>query len=173
VISSDRSAWDIARERFASAEILYVYPDGTRRHGNEIKDWKRVPIGTKVYQEPKTRENEADPVKEAGVDGRSGADMAGDEQRKETTIYVFANGQVRRGSEMTKEEVRALPPNTKVLVGYTIGGQISAKRSAFDICGIRWKLPSTYYLAPNGKLIAGDKMDENAIPKNTVIIFRN
>ena len=173
VISADRSAWDIARERYANAETLYVFPDGTRRRGNEIRDWKRVPIGTKVVVGEAARENEAETVKEAGVDGKSAGDLAGEEDRSETTLYLFPTGQVRKGSEMKAEEIRGLPPKTKVLVGYTVGGTITAKRSAFDICGVRWKLPSTYYLLPSGKLVRGDKIDENAIPNNTTIFFRN
>jgi hypothetical protein len=48
VIAKGRSAWDIARDRYASADTVYVYPNGTRVRGNAVKDWSKIPAGTKV-----------------------------------------------------------------------------------------------------------------------------
>jgi hypothetical protein len=48
IITKDRSAWDIAGDDYNSANTLYVYPDGTRKRGNKVKDWGRIPAGTKV-----------------------------------------------------------------------------------------------------------------------------
>lgn len=48
IITKNRSAWDIAGDDYNSAKTLYVYPDGTRKRGNKIKDWGRIPVGTKV-----------------------------------------------------------------------------------------------------------------------------
>ncbi|MDI6775363.1 MAG: N-acetylmuramoyl-L-alanine amidase [Verrucomicrobiota bacterium] len=174
VISRNRSAWDIARDRYASAETVYILPDGARKRGSEIRDWGRVPIGTRVALGKGTREDEdsEEPVKEVGADGKSAGDLVGDEARNENTIYILPDGKIKRGSELTPGRIAAMPAGTRALVGYTIGGQVTARRSAFDICGIRWKLPSTYCLMPCGKLVKGDKMDESAIPKNAVIFLR-
>ena len=48
VIEKGRSAWDIARERYAAADTQYVFPDGTQTRGSDIKDWSKIPVGTKV-----------------------------------------------------------------------------------------------------------------------------
>ncbi len=52
IISKDRSAWDISRDEYNSAKVLYIFPDGRKFHGNEIKDWSKIPIGTKVITTP-------------------------------------------------------------------------------------------------------------------------
>lgn len=172
-ISKDRSAWDIARDQYASAETVYILPDGTRKRGNEIRDWRRIPIGTRVLLGEEQRDNPTESVAEIGADAKSAADLAGEEAGQEKTIYILPKGEIKRGSELAPEQLAALPAGTRVLLGYAIGGQVTARRSAFDICGIRWKLPSTFYLVPGGKLVPGDKMDENAIPKNAVILLRD
>ena len=48
VISKGRSAWDIARDKYKSAETTYVFPDGTEKRGNKVRNWKKIPVGTKV-----------------------------------------------------------------------------------------------------------------------------
>jgi N-acetylmuramoyl-L-alanine amidase len=48
IIEKGRSAWDIARDRYAAADTVYIFPDGTRRHGNAISDWEHIPVGTRV-----------------------------------------------------------------------------------------------------------------------------
>jgi len=48
VISKDRSAWDISGDDYNSAKVLYMFPDKTQLRGNQIRDWKKIPVGTKV-----------------------------------------------------------------------------------------------------------------------------
>jgi len=48
VITSGRSAWDIAKEKYKSAATIYSFPDGTCFRGDQITDWRRIPIGTRV-----------------------------------------------------------------------------------------------------------------------------
>jgi N-acetylmuramoyl-L-alanine amidase len=48
VIEKGRSAWDIARDRYAAADTVYIFPDGTRRRGSDISDWEHLPAGTRV-----------------------------------------------------------------------------------------------------------------------------
>jgi N-acetylmuramoyl-L-alanine amidase len=52
IISKDRSAWDISGDDYNSAKVLYVFPDKTQLRGNQIKDWKKIPVGTKVIPAP-------------------------------------------------------------------------------------------------------------------------
>jgi hypothetical protein len=65
-----------------------------------------------------------------------------------------------------------LVAGTRILVGYTHGGRIAAKRSAFDICGPRWNLPSTFYRLPDGRLLHGGEIDERGIPNGTLVFFQ-
>jgi hypothetical protein len=55
VISPTRSAWDIARDKYRSAEVTYVFPSGKRLKGNTIKDWTTIPAGTKVLLAPQRK----------------------------------------------------------------------------------------------------------------------
>jgi len=172
VISSARSAWDIARDRYRSAGTRYVFPDGTERRGNRIADWRNVPAGTRVLLGDDQRDNEFESVKEIRAD-RTALDIAGDEYDSKTTIYFLPCGKVKRGDELKKPELEKLPAGTKMLVGYVHGGYITAKRRAFDVCGKRWDFPSTFYRFPDGSIRSGANLDENAIPRNCLVFFRN
>ncbi len=172
VISSGRSAWDIARDQYRSPETVYIFPDGARKRGSEIVNWKGMPPGTRVVLSTDECENPPDDIKEIGRDG-SAAEIAGDEYAAGTTIYFFPDGRIRSGMELSASDFGQLPLRTLVLVGYTQGGRVSARRSAFDICGKRWNLPSTVYRFPDGDLVTGAVVRENAIPANTWVFFRN
>ena len=49
VVTRDRSAWSIAGKRYRDARTLYCLPGGRTRRGNEIRDWSRLPSGTRVF----------------------------------------------------------------------------------------------------------------------------
>jgi N-acetylmuramoyl-L-alanine amidase len=48
VVSKDRSVWDIARDDYNHAKFLYIFPDGRKLRGDQVKDWGKIPVGTKV-----------------------------------------------------------------------------------------------------------------------------
>jgi hypothetical protein len=83
------------------------------------------------------------------------------------------DGRVLRGDQLSLAQIRALPARTRILVGYVYGGFISSKRSAYDICGAKWKHPSTYYKFPDGTVKTGDSINENSIPQKTLVLFAN
>jgi N-acetylmuramoyl-L-alanine amidase len=172
LISPTRSAWDIARDQYNSASTVYVYPDGTRKHGNEISDWKAMRPGVRVVLGQTQNENEAEGFKVLGRDGDSALDLAGAEHNTARTIYFLTDGRVKQGNELTAAQLRALDRGTKLLVGYIHGGYVTARRSAFDICGEKWDYASTYYRLADGSLRSGDQMDETAIPPRTMVFFR-
>ena len=78
-----------------------------------------------------------------------------------------------QGDEMAESVFAVLPQKTRILVGYKYGGKVTAKRSAFDICGKAWHFPSTYYRLPDGSVVPGNRLNEGQIPKNTIVFFRN
>jgi N-acetylmuramoyl-L-alanine amidase len=173
VISRGRSAWDIAREQYRSPDTLYIFPDGKKWKGNEIKDWKQIPVGTRVLLGGGVTDNEEERVLVIGKDGNTARDIAGDEQSSKTTIYFLPDGRVRHGEEMGQNELTILPSGTRMLVGYTAAGSVLKGKSAFDICGIRWKFPSTFYRFPDGCILSGDKVDEKTILPGTKLFYRN
>jgi len=48
VIGRGQSAWDVAGPAFRSRTTLYEFPDGRRKRGSEIRDWRSLPPGTKI-----------------------------------------------------------------------------------------------------------------------------
>ncbi|MFC1498572.1 N-acetylmuramoyl-L-alanine amidase [Verrucomicrobiota bacterium] len=173
IISSSRSAWDIARDRYRSSDTIYVFPDGKKLRGNQIRDWRKIPVGTKVIQGTDQRDNVLERVKVLGVDGNTAQDVAGDEFNGKTTIYFLPGGKIKRGNELSEKDFKSFPKGTKVLVGYTDGERITAKRSAFDVCGKRWNFPSTFYYLPDGSIVSGANINEKAIPVNTLVFYQN
>jgi hypothetical protein len=175
VISKNKAAWDIAGPKYNSAAILYAFPDGTEKRGNEITDaeWKRLPVGTKVVFAENQRDNLQEKVREIGVDGQSAREIAGDEYNRETTIYFLTDGRIKRGTELTEFDLLSLPPKTRMLVGYLCVGYVTDAKTAMDLCGKRWNFPSTFYRLPNGTIAAGNTLDAAAIPRNSIVFCSN
>jgi hypothetical protein len=172
VISKNRSAWDIARDKYKSADTVYVFPDGRRLRGNQIKDWKAMQSGTRVVLSETQSENEPDGMLEIGRDGKSAAAIAGAEVRAATTIYFLKDGRVRQGDELSSGSIKALKPGTKMLVGYVYGGYITNKRSASDICGGKRNMATTFYRMADGSVLSGDKLKSGRIPHQTMVFFQ-
>jgi hypothetical protein len=43
-----QSAWEAAGTAYRSASTLYVFPDGRRLRGNQVRNWRAVPPGTRI-----------------------------------------------------------------------------------------------------------------------------
>ena len=173
VISPSRSAWDIARDQYDKASTIYVFPDGTRHPGNTIKNWKAIKAGTTVLLGESADEDEPEAPQTLGESAQSAADAAGAEALSESTIYLLPNGKYLRGSDLDAAIAQKLPKGTRVFVGYKIGGPVSARRAAFDICGASWRAPDTYFLFPNKTLHTGDSIDPAKIPAGAIIFYKN
>ena len=172
VITPSRSAWDIARDQYRAATTRYIFPDGTEKGGDQIRDWRRMPVGTRVVLRAGGSENAADELLEIGVHGHRVRDMAGDEILASTTIYFLPDGRVRQGSELTQAQVDALPVGTRLLVGYVHGGYVTARRSAYDIAGAKWNHATTFYRRPDGVIVSGDTLREDAIVPMMMVFFQ-
>lgn len=178
-ISRRRSAWDIAREDYNAATTVYTFPDGSVRRGNQIRDWNKIPPGTRVrMNQPSARatvrssSGAGGGIKVIGRDGRTAGELAGSEADKAGTIYFYPTGRVKRGNRMNDADFRRLPRGTGILVGYPHGGVIRADRRAFDICGPRWNHPTTLYRKPDGSLVNGANIDERGIPVGTLVFYK-
>jgi len=171
IIGPGRSAWDIARDKYRSADTRYRFPDGRELRGDQVTNWKTMPAGTRVVLSAAARENEEEQILEIGTESGGVGELAGDESLAATTIYFLKDGRVRQGSEMTREQVDALPSGTRILVGYVHGGYVTAKRRAFDICGSKWNAPTTFYRLNDGRVLTGEQVTEGTIPPMTMVFF--
>ena len=113
----------------------------------------------------------ADGVKILGTHGRTIYEIAGNEAASPRVIIVKTDGTFCRGSELSREAAAKLHVGTKVLLGYAVGGPVSAGNGPIKICGAAWNQPSTYYLV-QGTLVPGDKIDDRRIKAGTYIFHR-
>jgi len=177
VIAAGYTAWTIARENYNKPETVYMFPDGTRIRGNQVNDWSHIPVGTRVFHEPVRGPKGFEGFLEIGRDGKSSQGLAGDEFDQATTIYFLPNGMVRTGMELSaasdlKRLLNNLPTGTRVLVGYVYGGHIKEDRRPRTIAGVKWNYPSTFYRYPNGTIVSGDDVDEEAIPDESLVFYQ-
>jgi N-acetyl-anhydromuramyl-L-alanine amidase AmpD len=176
-ISPGRSAWQIARERYNSSSTIYEFPDGRRLNGSQINDWGRIPTGTRVILAETEESDSFEGFLEIGKDGDSPQALAGKAYNSATTIYFFPDGLIRTGAELQKQTAyRSLfknpPDGTRLLVGYVYGGYVRNSRRPSIIAGIKWNYPSTYYRFPDGRILSGDDVRDNAIPARTLVFFQ-
>lgn len=171
VIEKGRSAWDIARDAYNDPTTLYTFPDGSTKAGHQIADFKLLPVGTRVAINTTVSENRPETFKVIGTHG-SAREIAGDEIRKLTTIYICPDGRYFRGSQITLDRIAKLPHGTRVLVGYALGGPITAKRPASSFSGNRWRAPDTFFLLSK-TLVPGNRVDDSKIPSGTVFFYKN
>lgn len=132
----------------------------------QVKPQPQEPAG-----EPEMRANSIEGFRVIGRDGGSAMDIARTEYMDKTTIYFLTNGMVRRGDQIPQSEIEKLQPGTKILLGYTYGGYVTAKRSAQEICGARWNYPSTFYRFSDGSIKSGDTLKKEVIPEKTMVFF--
>jgi N-acetylmuramoyl-L-alanine amidase len=177
IIASNWSAWNIARERYDHPTTTYIFPDGKRLAGNEIRDWSKVPAGTRVLLDEAEDTQLFEGFLEIGKDGDTSKAVAGAGYASASTIYFFPDGMIRTGAELKrmrsgKKFLENPPVGTRVLVGYAYGGYVKTSRPPSSIAGEKWNYPSTYYRYPNGTMISGDDLDTNAIPAGTLVFYQ-
>jgi N-acetylmuramoyl-L-alanine amidase len=106
VVTGTSSAWSIAGPDYAAASTLYVFPDGSSRSGDLIRDWAELPSGTEVYT--------GVPHDPSGVVSRDRTawTIAGGDYDEPTTLYTFPDGHALRGDEV--RDWSSLPAGTRV-----------------------------------------------------------
>jgi N-acetylmuramoyl-L-alanine amidase len=105
--------------------------------------------------------------------GQTVWEYAGDEYADDTTIYLLADGRIRRGDELLQEEFdfQSIQPGTRIAVGYVYGGFVTKGRTPYSIVGKNWNNPDTLYIT-DGKIIPGDEISDEKIPVGTLLLFR-
>jgi len=105
--------------------------------------------------------------------GQSIWSYAGDEYAHETTLYLFLDGQVKRGDELLREnfDFNSIQPGTRIAIGYVYGGYVTKERTAYSVVGKDWNRSDTLYITGR-KITPGDGVSDANIPLGTVILFR-
>jgi len=168
IVTANRSAWYIARDDYDAATTVYVFPGGARRRGDEIADWSRIPAGTRVLLDQEAPA--AAFWRELGRDGRTASELVGRAYASRTTVYLLPGGRVRRGDELSERDFRRLPPGTRVFTGFEYAGKVTRSRTAYELCGQRYRHASTLYLLPGGRVRTGQQIREDRIPSGTMIL---
>lgn len=108
-IAAGRTAWSVAGPAHDAATTLYVFPDGSARRGDAIRDWSALPEGTEVYLDF--------PASPAGTlfGAATAWRIAGPDYDDVTTLYAFPDGHALRGDEIP--DWSALPRGTQVYLG--------------------------------------------------------
>lgn len=171
-IAPGRTAWDIARDLYNHRDTRYEFPDGRVRRGNEITNWRAIPPGTLVVVGQTGETKPGNGPLTLGKDGDSPSQIAGEAWRRPDTWYLYPDGRLVAGDQIGEAEARKMPAGTRLLVGYTLAGQVSRRDSAFDLSGHLWNARETFYLFPDNTLLTGDAVNENRIHAGTRILVR-
>lgn len=177
LIDNKRTAWEIARDRYNDSSTIYIFPNGSRVPGNEIRDWTQLPAGTRVLLDEMADTQSFEGFLEVGKDGSDAKAVAGTAYTSDTTIYFFPDGLIRTGAELKKvpagtKLLENPPAGTRVLVGYVYGGYVKTRRPPALIASVKWNYPSTYYRFPDGRILNGDTVDDTAIPVGTLLFYQ-
>jgi len=108
-IGPTQTAWDVAGKQYNHSTTIYTFPDGRRLRGDQIRNWSRMPAGTRVTigQAPPTRTHVV-------TSSRTPWQIAGDAYNSSRTRYTFPNGRTLRGDQI--KDWSRIPPGTKVLL---------------------------------------------------------
>lgn len=189
IISPDRSAWLIAKEKYDADTTRYSFPNGQIIFGDQIENqnvWNSIPNGTKVelnITRAGTPARPADILEDEEQEtfegfkvlkqGDTAQSIAGEDYNRYTTIYFLLDGRVRTGAQIAPSSFRILvKPGVRVLMGYQYGGGVTNRRLPIDIAGAGWNYPSTFYRFPDGTIRSGDEIDDSSLPRGTIVFFR-
>ena len=167
VITKNNSAWRIARGEYNAATTVYRFPKGTVMRGDEIRNWDRMPVGTKIYlNRDRTEDVQAvTATVPVIVRGTTAFDIAGPAYRRSDTYYIFPKGTVKHGRQVRRWS--RIPPGTRVLVRYNAPVALnSAGRQAV-------RRADTVFLVPRSKvLVAASVPDVSRLDSGTLVFTR-
>ena len=189
MISKERSAWLIAKEKYDANTTRYSFPNGQIMFGDQIENqnaWNSIPNGTRVelnIARANIPARPADVLEDEEQEtfegfkvlkqGDTAQSIAGEDYDKYTTIYFLLDGRVRTGAQISPGSFRSLVRSgVRVLMGYQYGGSVTNRRLPKDIAGAGWNYPSTFYRFPDSTIRVGDDIDDSSLPRGTIIFFR-
>lgn len=170
VIGKGETAWDVARDAYNAASTLYVFPDGRRLPGDRIRDWEAIVPGTRVVLGDADASGSPAQTLAAGSHPRR---LVGDAARAPDTWYIRPTGGCVSGAKLSEKALGTLPPGTKILVGYAMGGPVTSRLLPSQICPARWDAPDTFYLMPGKPLKGAGETDMRRVPSGTYVFYRD
>ena len=169
-IKRGQTAWDVARDAYDANSTLYIFPDGKRITGDKIRDWESLVVGTRVIVGD--GEASGSPVQTL-LAGSHPRKLVGDAVFAKDTWYLRPTGGYVSGAKLTEKALSALPPGTKILVGYAVGGPVNSRNLPAQICPSRYDAPDTFYLIPGKPLQAAKDINKRRVPAGTLIFYRD
>lgn len=170
VVKKGQSAWDIARDAYNAPSTVYIFPDGSRQAGDKVRNWAAILPGTQVLIGDGDAEGSPVQILPKGMHPTA---LVGDAAQAADTWYFRPTGGVVQGSALSDKALAAMPPETKVLVGYSRGGPVRSNRLPSQICPSQWDSGDTFYLPPGKSLTPFRDMDMRRVPPGTEIFYRN
>ncbi len=170
VVGPKHSPWDIAKTAYNASTTLYEFPDGTKKTGAEITNWKAIPAGTKVTvggaETPSAPP--APPAAETAPAAPSATAAAPAPAQPVPAVSPVA-GEREPASDpdapVSEEEATARYAAKEAELGSLV---IGPKRSAWDIARDAYNAPTTIYEFPSGiKKTGAEITNWRAIPAGT------
>ncbi|MYG84506.1 MAG: N-acetylmuramoyl-L-alanine amidase [Gemmatimonadetes bacterium] len=167
VITRRNTAWRIARGEYDDPMTVYRFPNGTVMRGNQIRNWDRIPVGTKVYlNRDRTEDVQAvTATVPVIIQGTTAFDIAGPAYRRSDTFYIFPKGTIKHGRQVRRWN--RIPPGTRVLVRYNAPVALnSAGRQAV-------RQDDTVFLVPRSEvLVAANVPDVSRLKRGTLVFTK-
>jgi len=147
VIIKGKSPWDTVGLNSKLPGTLYIFPDGKRCFAKDIKNWGKIPVGTKILvkKEPNGTSNKQ---------------------------FVSAKKVVTKKQDDNKKAAKIELSNSLISFNGSYDTNIVVKgKSPWDIVGYKCKSDGTIYVFPDGKkCMAQDIKCWSKIPIGTEII---
>ena len=172
VVTRRNTAWNIARGEYANPATRYRYPNGKVLRGDQITDWSKIPVGTKVYL---NRNSSAASVESSAIkkitEGLTAYDLVGTAYRHSDTYYIFPKGTVKTGKQV--KGWSRIPPGTHVLEKYNkpVAITLKSRNQASTVEASRE--PDTVFLLPKARPVAASQIEDIAkVPTGTLMFVK-
>lgn len=111
-----QTAWEVAGAAYDRPTTIYTFPGGRRLRGDQIRNWSRIPEGTRVILGPRRARRKLRVVRVATVTARRTPwQIARGDYDSPHTRYTFPDGRTLRGDQV--RDWSRIPPGTRVVVG--------------------------------------------------------
>ncbi|SVB31147.1 uncharacterized protein METZ01_LOCUS184001, partial [marine metagenome] len=173
VITRRNTAWDIARGEYDSPATLYRYPNGKVLRGDQITNWSKMPVGTKVYlnREESETSPESSVIKKI-TEGLTAYDLVGTAYKSSDTYYIFPKGTVKTGKQV--KGWSRIPPGTHILEKYNRPVAITLKsRNQVSTLELSQE-PDTVFLLPKARPVAASQIEDiTKVPAGTLMFVKS
>lgn len=174
IVTASNTAWMIAGEDYNAATTSYRLPSGRVVPGDQLGTavgWRRIPPGTVVLLNTRaeTVQKDVDLPVSTLSNGQTAWTFAGADYRKNTTMYIFPNGRVKHGGQITDWD--GLPPHTRIAVGYHGPYRVTRARPPVTIAGQQYRNADTLYIFPDRSIMSGKQIrDFRRLPSGVRIL---